>query len=275
MVTFLAAQMPLEALAETVLIPAGEFLMGAAEGEEDERPVHPVMLDAYHIAIHPVTVGQYARFLRETGHRPPAIYELPLIVASGGRDREQAFRTDAAPYTWRDGQPDPSRLEHPVALVRWEDAAAYCSWLSAITGKPARLPTEAEWERAARGGHDGQRYPWGDDIDHARANYLRDPLDRGRGGTTPVRRYPPNGFGLYDTIGNVWEWVLDWYQRDVYWQGPRRNPRGPANGTMRVVRGGGWLTSDPRMLTCSYRHKVPPDTYSYSIGFRIAYTAGA
>jgi formylglycine-generating enzyme required for sulfatase activity len=266
--------MPLEALAETVLIPAGEFLMGAAEGEEDERPVHPVTLDAYHIAVQPVTVAQYARFLRETGHRAPAVYELPLIVANGGREREQAFRTDAAAYTWSDGQPDGSRLDHPVALIRWEDASAYCNWLSAITGRPARLPTEAEWERAARGGLDGLRYPWGDELDPSKANYLSDSAGRAKAGTTPVHRYPPNGFGLHDMIGNVWEWVLDWYQRDIYWQGPRSNPRGPANGSLRVVRGGGWPTAEPRMLTCSYRHKVPPDTYSYSIGFRVAYTAG-
>jgi formylglycine-generating enzyme required for sulfatase activity len=266
--------MPLDSLPETVLIPAGEFMMGTDEGGEDERPVHPVALDAFHIGVHPVTAGQYSRFLRETGHRPPAVYELPLIVVNGGREREQAFRALAAPYAWSDGTPQESRLDHPVALVKWEDAAAYCTWLSAITGHPVRLPTEAEWECAARGGAEGRRYPWGDTIDISRANYLADPSHRDRAGTTPVRIYGPNPLGLYDAIGNVWEWVLDWYDRDFYARSPRRNPRGPGLGAMRIVRGGGWPTSEPRMLTCSYRHKVPPDTYSYSIGFRIAYTAG-
>jgi formylglycine-generating enzyme required for sulfatase activity len=266
--------MAVESLPETVLIPSGEFMMGTEEGGEDERPAHRVMVDAFHMAVHPVTMAQYARFLRETGHRPPAVYELPLIVANGGREREQTFRVLAAPYVWTDGLPEESRLDHPVALVKWEDAAAYCTWLSAITGNPVRLPTEAEWEFAARGGAAG-RYPWGDSIDTSRANYLADAGRRQDAGTAPVCRYPPNAFGLHDMIGNVWEWVLDWYERDFYAHSPRKNPRGPVMGTMRIVRGGGWPTSEPHMLACSYRHKVPPDTYSYSIGFRIAYTAGA
>ena len=264
--------MPVDLLPETIRVDAGAFVMGNQAGNDDERPVHRVHLDAFYISKHPVTVGQYARFVRETGHRAPAVFELPLIVTSGGRDREKVFRSVATPYCWIDGQPPAAMQEHPATLVRWEDAAAFCAWMGGITGHAVRLPTEAEWERAARGGVDGRQFPWGDDIDPTRANYLADPTRRAAAGTTPVTKFQPNAFGLHDTIGNVWEWVSDWYQPEYYLSGPERNPRGAAQGQLRLVRGGAWTTSDPHMLTCSYRHKVPPDTYSYSIGFRVAFS---
>jgi formylglycine-generating enzyme len=260
--------MSLTALPPVACVPAGEFEMGDPQGHPDQRPVHRVHLDGFEIAVHPVTVAQYARFVRETGHREPAVYEIPLVAAGGGRDREESFRSIAAAYAWAGHAPPPDRLDHPVTLVRWEDANAYCGWLASVTGRHVRLPTEAEWERAARGPDHAGPYPWGGALDPARANYLADASRRDDGGTTPVTRFPPNGFGLCDVIGNVWEWVADWYANDYYLTSPAENPRGPLRGAMRVVRGGGWPTSEPEMLTCSYRHTVPPDTYSYSIGFR-------
>jgi formylglycine-generating enzyme required for sulfatase activity len=158
-----------------------------------------------------------------------------------------------------------------VTLVRWEDADAFCKWLAQASGRPIRLPTEAEWEKAARGGLERARYPWGNELDPRGANYLTDAsLKMSSPGTTPTRQFAPNGYGLYDVIGNVWEWVSDWYAPDMYRSGGDRNPTGPAEGRMRILRGGGWPVSDIRMLTCTHRHEVPPDTYSYSIGFRIA-----
>jgi sulfatase modifying factor 1 len=246
--------------------------MGNESGDEDERPLHAVTLDAFDMSAHPVTMAQYERFVHESGHRPPAVHELPLIVATGGREREEVFRERSAPYAWSDGRPPAERLEHPVTLVRWEDAVAYCGWLSSLIGRPVRLPTEAEWEYAARAGSKDP-LPWGEALDASRANFLLDPRQRAEAGTSPVTRFEPNAFGLYDVIGNVWEWVADWYAADFYSRSPERNPRGPSRGVLRVVRGGGWPTFEPRMLTCAYRHKVPPDTYSYSIGFRVACSA--
>ena len=257
-------------LPELASIPAGDFLMGSEDGDPDERPVHRVHLDAFSIGVHPVTNGEYARFVRETDHRAPGIYELPLVVTAGKEEREETFRQTARPYAWVDGEPPRDRLDHPVTLVRWDDAQAYCAWLSATTKRRVRLPTEAEWEKAARGGLRGQRYPWGDRFDQTKVNFLADPLDRARHGTTPCRRFPANEYGLFDVVGNVWEWVHDWYASDAYAATPRTNPTGPADGRLRVVRGGAWLVADVRMLRCSHRHKVPPDTYSYAIGFRIA-----
>jgi formylglycine-generating enzyme required for sulfatase activity len=205
-----------EPLPEMAKIPAGEFMMGSDDGDEDEKPIHSVLLDEFSIAIVPVTQRQYVRFVRETGHRAPAIYELPLIVSNTGRDRERVFRRLSGPYVWSDSTPPPERLDHPVTLVRWEDAVAYCRWMSESTGRNVRLPTEAEWEKAARGG-----------------------LDR-------------------------------WYTPDAYKDRNSKNPAGPAEGRLRIIRGGGWPVSDTRMLTCAHRHEVPADTYSYSIGFRIA-----
>jgi len=255
---------------EMARIPAGEFVMGSDDAEDDERPAHRVYLDEFHLAVHPVTNREYLRFVRATGHRPPGVYELPLIVTAGGRERELAFRQLAAGFAWVNGEPPADRLDHPVTLVRLEDALAYCAWLASVTGRPFRLPTEAEWEKAARGGLLAKRYPWGDELDPGRANYLVDASQKRAHSTTPVRTYPPNSFGLYDMVGNVWEWVADWYRPDYYRSSPARNPRGPANGRLRLVRGGSWLTSDPQLLTVSHRHKVPADTYSYGIGFRVA-----
>jgi formylglycine-generating enzyme len=247
-------------------IPAGDFLMGAADAEPDERPVHRVTLSEFYIGRFPVTHDEYARFVRATGHPPPAIADLPMI-ASGGRDA--LFRELAAAYVWSGDQPPAGHGGHPVVLVTYDDAVAYCVWLSEEMGRVVRLPTEAEWERAARGGIDGHRYPWGNDIDASRGNFLADRAIKRQRGTRPTGTYPPNAYGLYDVCGNVWEWVSDWYSPDYYGMGDMENPRGPDSGTMRVVRGGSWVNDDVTMLRCAYRHKVPPDTYAYSVGFRI------
>ena len=260
-------------LPEMVTIPGGDFLMGGDDGEDDERPQHRVEVDEFLIGVQPVTQMEYARFVNATGHRAPAVHELPLVVTAVDGDREEGFRRASAPYAWIDGEPPRERLDHPVTLVRWADATAYCAWLSSVSGRRFRLPTEAEWEKAARGGRRGERYPWGDRFDQTMANYLADPADRGRQGTTPCRQFAANGYGLFDMAGNVWEWVEDWYGAEGYTPERRFNPSGPPDGKLRIVRGGGWVSADIRMLRCSYRHKVPPDTYSYAIGFRVASSA--
>jgi sulfatase modifying factor 1 len=247
-------------------IPAGDFLMGAADAGEDERPVHRVFVSEFFIGRFPVTNDEYARFVRATGHPAPAIRDLPL-VAIGGRD--SLFRELALPYVWENDQPPAGHGNHPVVLVQFDDALDYCRWLSQVLERTVRLPTEAEWERAARGGTDGQRYPWGNDIDASRCNFLIDPATKRQRGTRPTGTYPPNAYGLYDVCGNVWEWVADWYNPDYYGAGDMRDPRGPEWESMRIVRGGSWVNADVAMLRCAYRHKVPPDTYAYSVGFRI------
>jgi sulfatase modifying factor 1 len=259
-----------ELLPELVPIPAGSFLMGSDRGEDDERPVHVVRLDDFAIGVDPVTNAQYGRFVHETGYRAPGIDELPLVVVAGGQERERVFRLSADTYTWLGSLPPAGRHDHPVTLVRWDDAMAYCRWLSKTSGRAIRLPTEAEWEKAARGGLEGQTYPWGDRLHRQHANYLTDPASRSEHGTSACRGFPPNGYGLFDMVGNVWEWVGDWYEPGYYAKSPQRNPNGPARGQFRIVRGGGWLSADSAMLTCSHRHQVPPDTYSYGIGFRVA-----
>jgi formylglycine-generating enzyme len=254
------------ALPNLARIPAGEFLMGAADFEEDERPIHRVAVSEFFIGRFPVTHDEYARFVRGAGHPAPAIRELPLITAGG---RDEVFRELALPYIWEHDQPPSGHGSHPVVLVTYRDALAYCEWLGEELGRTVRLPTEAEWERAARGGLDGYRYPWGNEIDATRCNYLTDASAKRQRGTRPTGTYPPNAFGLYDVCGNVWEWVSDWYGPDYYGVGETKDPRGPESGSMRIVRGGSWVNDDVAMLRCAYRHKVPSDTYAYSVGFRI------
>ena len=240
--------------------------MGAADAAEDERPVHRVYLSEFFIGRFQVTNDEYARFIQATGHPAPGIRGLPLITLGG---REAAFRESAAPYIWENNQPAAGHGSHPVVLVSYDDALTYCAWLSEEIARQVRLPTEAEWEKAARAGTEGLRYPWGNDIDASRGNYLVDPATRSQRSTRPTGTYPPNAYGLYDVCGNVWEWVADWYSSEYYGLGDMRDPRGPQVGNLRMVRGGSWVNDDVAMLRCAYRHKVPPDTYTYSIGFRI------
>jgi sulfatase modifying factor 1 len=261
--------MPDELLPRFARVPAGEFLMGADDGDEDERPAHTAHVDAFRVSIHPITNQQYAEFVRATGHPVPAVRDLPLVVTPA---HELTFRELATPYIWRAGELPRDRARHPVTLLTYSDAVAYCAWLSTRLSVTVRLPTEAEWERAARGPLEGRRYPWGDDIDPSRANFLPDPGLKRYRGTRAVGSFAPNGFSLYDMIGNVWEWVADWYAPDVYRAAERRNPTGPPEGTLRVLRGGSWVTHDVAQLRCAHRHKVPADTYAYSVGFRVAYS---
>jgi formylglycine-generating enzyme required for sulfatase activity len=261
--------MPDELLPRFARVPGGDFCMGADDGDEDERPAHRAWVDDFFLAVHPITNQQYAEFVRATGHHAPAVRDLPLLVTPA---HELTFRELAAPYVWRGGEFSQERARHPVTLVTFGDAVAYCAWLSTRLSAEVRLPTEAEWERAARGDLSAQRYPWGDDIDPSRANFLPDPGLKRYRGTRPVGSFAPNSFALYDMSGNVWEWVADWYAPDAYRSGERRNPHGPAQGSLRVVRGGSWVTHDVAQLRCAHRHKVPADTYTYSIGFRVAYS---
>jgi len=214
-------------------IPAGEFQMGSNEGYLHERPVHTVYLDAFYIDKFEVTNAQYKKFMEATGH--------------------------SAPYYWNDSTYNTPK--HPVVGVTWNDAVSYAEW----AGK--RLPTEAEWEKAARGGLVGKRYPWGDDITSDNANY------DGIGGkdqwnyTSPVGSFAPNGYGLYDMAGNVWEWCADWYGNNYYASSPKSNPTGPSSGSYHVCRGGSWNSLDNDLRTANRSYDFPTGA-NLGLGFR-------
>ena len=267
--------------AEMLLIPPGEFWMGnTPEGvepfiayckkqpdsdicknkayERDELPRRRVTLDAFYLDRFEVTNALFEKFVKATGHRTRAEIERRGIVWRLDGRRWQKADIDA---TWRSPHGPGSAAEptHPVVQVSWDDAVAYCNW----AGK--RLPTEAEWEKAARG-PDGRRYPWGDTWDPTKANGEAK-LKR----TTPVGSYPQgtSPYGVHDLAGNVWEWVADWYAGNYYETGPTRNPPGPATGTYRVARGGSWFNG-PMNLETTRRHAVGPAVRSNLRGFRCA-----
>ena len=230
--------------AAMAFIPAGEFLMGDNNGENNEKPEHRVKLDAFYMDSYLVTVAQYQRFLNTNPkHKKPDKWDQQLQ--------------------------NPRR---PVVYVSWHDATAYATW----AGK--RLPTEAEWEYAARGGFTGldgkpkYKYPWGsDEIDESKANYGNQWSSDWKQGAgkylKEVGSYEPNAFGLYDMAGNVWEWCADWYGQ--YSDRDEVNPTSPQSGTLRVYRGGSW-SSYARSVRSAYRHYWTPDIRYDFLGFRCA-----
>ena len=253
-----------------VLIPAGEFEMGDHfnDGVAWERPVHTVSLDAFYMDMYEVTNTRYATFLNEMGrHHGDSGQEwggLGDIELVGGQYR-----------------PKVGFEEHPMTEVNWYAAATYAQW----AGK--RLPTEAEWEKAARGGLVGKRYPWGDEApdegQQYRANYNQGArIADGYRDTAPVGSFPPNGYGLYDMAGNVWEWCMDEFDDGFYARSPRENPvAGGATlfvnddftnvNVPRVVRGGGLLNSNPYRIRVAHRNVAyTPERFNYFIGFRCA-----
>ncbi len=220
-----------------VRIHEGWFDMGCATGRDDERPVHRVCVDAFELASCQVTNAEYERFLAATKH-PPLLH-------------------------WDD--PNFNHPEQPVVAPSWFDAVAYCEWLSKKTGRCYRLPTEAEWERAARGGEEGKLYPWGD----APPETLPDYAARWETGPEPVGRYAPNARGLYNIGDNVHEWCADWYDPSYYARSPERNPRGPADGRRRASRGGSWR-HHIKVSRVAARSSIPPEFKYADYGFRVA-----
>ena len=214
-----------------VLIPAGSFMMGK-DGESDHAPAHIVELDAFYLDATEVTNAQYAAFCAETETDPPFFWGM------------QAFHCG------------PDYPDHPVVGVSWYDARNYAEWLG------RRLPTEAEWEYAARGGLVGRNYSHGDTLNAVQYAPTGN-------GTSPVGGYPPNGFGLHDMTGNVVEWVSDWYDRDYYAAAPIFDPPGPGAGKFKVIRGGGWKTG-PACARVYHRTALQSNWVDFNVGFRCA-----
>ena len=231
---------------EFVRVPAGKFLMGSDPGKDkqtsdDETPQHTVVLDEYRIGKYPVTNRQYQVFVQAAGYRSPG--------------------------HWSNGEFPSGNADHPVTYVSWEDASAFCKWASTLNQTEVRLPTEAEWEKAARG-PDGRIYPWGDKIPDKKSCNFNNNI----GDTSPVGNYSPQGDGPYgcaDLAGNVWEWVADWYDEGYYKKSPANNPGGPDSGSYRVMRGGSWFDVE-YVLRVSCRNWGAPDLWCYFIGFRCA-----
>lgn len=280
---------------EQCRVPAGAFLMGDSTGDgvaaDGENPVHRVELDAFDIDATPVTNAQFARFAREAGYVTEAerfglSAVFHLLVAAPTEDI--LGPTPGVPWwiavrgaDWRRPGGRASSIEgledHPVVHVSWNDAQAYCEWAG------RRLPTEAEWERAARGGIEAAGHPWGDaPIDGSdRGGLWRANVWQGRFpahnsgqdgwiGTAPVHSFDPNGFGLWQPVGNVWEWCSDWFDPDYYGSSPERDPRGPEQGSTRILRGGSYLChpSYCNRYRNSARSQNTPDSSMGNAGFR-------
>jgi sulfatase modifying factor 1 len=218
-------------------IPEGWFQMGCDEGRDDEKPAHRVWVDAFELAAFQTTNFEYAHFLEDTRHRPPLL--------------------------WND--PGFTNPKQPVVAVSWFDTVSYCEWLSRTTGMKYRLPTEAEWERAARGDAEGEAFPWG----NCTPEELPDYASRWKSGPEPVGLYAPNPYGLYNLGDNVHEWCADWYDPAYYAVSPDRNPQGPLSSSRRASRGGSWR-HHIKVTRTSARSSIPPEFKYADYGFRVA-----
>lgn len=297
-----------------VWVPGGTFRMGNATGKPDEVPVHEVAVDGFWMDATEVTNRQYAAFVDATGYvttaeKPPTLdnvkdlpaYENAQIKPEFNHPGSICYRrpkgeldNELGAYNWWEYTvganwrhpegPDSTiddRMDHPVVHLSWHDCAAYAKW----AGKS--LPTEAEWEYAARGGRDGDEFPWGAErnpdgkwlcnIWQGEFPYKNTEVD-GYRTTAPVKHFPPNAFGLYDMSGNVWEWCADWYRPDTYLQSPRRNPQGPDDSydpnepgmPKKVQRGGSFMCSEEYCTgyRVSARMKGDLESGAFHCGFR-------
>lgn len=217
-----------------IYIPPGKFVMGVDEGYNSERPPHEVDLDGYWIGKYEVIFAQYDRFCEESGKKKP-------------------------------GDENWGRGKRPVINISWGDAGAYCDWLSQKTGLKFDLPSEAQWEKAARGPR-GHVYPWGNDFDKDKCNSDESGMKR----TMPVGTFPSgrSSFGCMDMAGNAQEWCSDWYDENYYKKSPAKNPRGPTDGSSRVIRGGSWVHNF-KVCRAVSRHGRPPAGQSRVTGFRL------
>ena len=276
---------------EQVVLDGGEFAMGDGTGDgnagDGETPVHRVRLTPFSIDASSVTNADFDRFVEATGYRTEAeIFGFSAVFHLALAAEPDEVMGPAAGTPWWAGvrgadwrHPGGSRSDldglddHPVVHVSWNDAVAYCRWAG------RRLPTEAEWEFASRGGLEGARYPWGNDLRDDgvwRCNIWQGQFpgvnteDDGYLTTAPVRSFEPNGFGLWQTVGNVWEWCADWFGPRYYKFSPDADPQGPSLGAARVMRGGSYLCHDSycNRYRNSARSSNTPESSMGNTGFR-------
>jgi sulfatase modifying factor 1 len=280
-----------------VELPGGPFTMGT-DGSygypvDGEGPAHEVSLSPFAISRFAVTNESFAAFVAATGHRTEAeTFGWSFVFAGLLPDDFPPTRAAIGAEWWRQvegadwAHPEgpqsgwAERPDHPVVHVSWNDAQAYCRWSG------TRLPTEAEWEYAARGGLAGQRFPWGEELESGgehRMNVFQGtfPAENtgadGYLGTAPVGSFAPNGFGLHEVTGNVWEWTADWFDRNYYARSPREDPSGPAEPTgMKVMRGGSYLchASYCNRYRVDSRSSNSPDASTGNLGFRVVRAGG-
>jgi formylglycine-generating enzyme required for sulfatase activity len=280
-----------------VKLPGGKFLMGTNDDEgfpdDGEGPVREITLDPFYIDATTVTNFQFSEFINATGYKTEAeMYGWSFVFFDLLSDKAKEAHPEVAVQTpwwcavegakWDKPEGNDShidnRMNHPVVHVSWNDAMAYCWWAA------KRLPTEAEWEYAARGGLVQNKFPWGDELtpdgEH-RCNIWQgtfptyNSLDDGYLGTAPAQSFKPNNFGLYNTSGNVWEWCNDWFSRDFHRLGARINPAGPQQGDAKVMRGGSFLChhSYCNRYRVAARSSNTMDSSTSNIGFRCAMNA--
>jgi sulfatase modifying factor 1 len=259
---------------EQAAIPGQRLAMGDGYGDgvrpDGETPVHDVRLDEFSIDATTVTVADFRAFVDDTGYRTEAesfgwsaVFHLAVAddsaVVGSMAGTPWWLGVSGADWAHPDGPSSTAADDHPVVHVSWNDAMAYCAWAG------RRLPTEAEWECAARGGLAGRRYPWGDELMPCNILDEKDWLT-----TAPVRSYRPNDYGLWQPIGNVWEWCADWFSAAYYRQSPVDNPLGPVDGAARVIRGGSYLCHDSycNRYRNSARSSNTPDSSTGNTGFR-------
>jgi formylglycine-generating enzyme required for sulfatase activity len=270
---------------EMVLIPAGEFKMGSPQDEknrlDDEGPQHRVRIaKPFYMGIHEVTIGQFRQFVADTGYKTDA--EKGRNPGAWGWNPDKKEFDFKEKYSWRNAGFEQTD-EHPVVNVSWNDAVAFCEWLSKKEGKSYRLPTEAQWEYACRAGTT-TRYSSGDDPETlAKVGNVADATAKtkfpdwswtiaasdGYVFTAPVGKFKPNVFGLYDMHGNVWEWCADWYGNAYYAASPADDPKGPASGSVRVRRGGGWGSYAGYCRSAGRNDGTPGGRHS-NLGFRVS-----
>lgn len=278
-----------------IVLAGGEFQMGDAFAEgykaDGELPQHSVKITTFSLDTHAVTNAQFERFAQDTGYRTEserqgssAVFHLLLEAASRnvlGEVRGAEWWLNVRGADWKHPLGPASHWsdmpEHPVVHISWDDAQAYCAWAG------RRLPTEAEWEFAARGGLQGRRYPWGDELTpegihncniwqgtFPQSNIAED----GYVGTSPVGSFPANNYGLHDMAGNVWEWCQDWFHPKYYRLAPSDDPQGPPFGLGRVLRGGSYLCHESycNRYRVAARNAASADSASGNTGFRTART---
>jgi len=240
-----------------VKVEAGEFIMGSDKGDDNEKSIHRVDLDAFMMGKYPVTNEEFKLFVDDGGYSNKDYW-----TEEGWKWKEKEKVLE--PEYWRTGKWN--RPNFPVVGVSWYEAAAYANWLSKKKGKNYRLPTEAEWEKAARG-TDGREYPWGNEFDKNKCNSRECGLKR----TGPVGIFP-NGkspYGCMDMAGNVFEWCLDWHNDDYYKKSPTKNPTGPSKGSFRVLRGGCWFFGASSCRAAFRGGGRLPDLPDVFVGFRL------